>query len=150
MSDENVQLVIRFGAIFGIDDVMTLVSDPGRIDELTPALAEVAEPDFETTMVGPDYMRRNREQTGRGAEGLRDLWEEWLIPFESFRVEPREILDAGDKVLLLGRQIGVTKTGGVEVDNDAAAVFTIRNGRVARVEFHLDVDEARRAAGLDG
>jgi hypothetical protein len=51
-------------------------------------------------------------------------------------------------VLSLVRQTGTTRTGSVEIETAAAAVWFIRDGRVHRVEFHLDQDEARRAAGV--
>jgi ketosteroid isomerase-like protein len=149
MSAQNVEIVRRFAEIFTLGDMMVSVNDPGRTAEIGAAITEIAEPDFESAMVGPAYMSTNRQLTGRGPDGLRELWNEWMTPFDSFRLEPQEIVEAGDKVLIIARQTGVTKTGGVEIESEAAAVFTIRNGRIARVEFHLDVREARDAAGLD-
>jgi len=51
-------------------------------------------------------------------------------------------------VVSLVRQTGRTKTGGVEIEAAAAAVWTIRDGKLTRVEFHLDQEAALRAAGL--
>ncbi len=45
--------------------------------------------------------------------------------------------------------VGRTKTGGVEVEAPGAAVWTVVDGRVRRVEFHLDREAALRSAGLD-
>jgi ketosteroid isomerase-like protein len=44
---------------------------------------------------------------------------------------------------------GRTQTGGVELSQPAAAVWTVRGGKLARAEFHLDRERALRAAGLD-
>ena len=49
----------------------------------------------------------------------------------------------------LVRLCGKTKTGGVDVEAAAAAVWTVVDGRLDRVEFHLDREAALRAAGLD-
>jgi len=44
------------------------------------------------------------------------------------------------------RQVGRTLHGGVEVENLGATVIKVRDGRVWRVEFHLDRDHAERSA----
>jgi ketosteroid isomerase-like protein len=44
---------------------------------------------------------------------------------------------------------GTTKTGGAQIEAPAAAVWTVVDGRLRRVEFHLDQDAALRAAGLE-
>ena len=38
----------------------------------------------------------------------------------------------------------------IEIRTDAAAVWTLRDIKLVRVEFNMDVDEARRSAGLAG
>ena len=58
------------------------------------------------------------------------------------------MIDAGERVVSLVRQVGKTKTGGVDVEASAAAVWTVRDGKLKRVEFHLDREAALRAAGL--
>ena len=84
----------------------------------------------------------------RGLTGYLEFWVDWLEPWESFRIEAEEYLDAGDKVVMLARQVGTTETGGVPVDSLGAAVMTFEDGRVTRIEFHLDRDRAMKAAGL--
>jgi ketosteroid isomerase-like protein len=51
-------------------------------------------------------------------------------------------------VVSLVAMSGRTKTGGVDVEAAAAAVWTVVDGRLQRVEFHLDRESAIRAAGL--
>ena len=43
----------------------------------------------------------------------------------------------------------VPKGSSAAVESDAAAVLRFRDGKLARVEFHLDPAAARRAAGLE-
>jgi ketosteroid isomerase-like protein len=59
------------------------------------------------------------------------------------------MIDAGDRVVSLVGMRGTTKTGGVEVEASAAAVWTVVEGRLRRVEFHIDRQAALRAAGVD-
>ena len=103
-------------------------------------LAELAQPDFEVAMVGPGYLPEAARPIG--LEGFREAWLDWTSPFESFRIEVERVIDAGDRVVSLVRQIGRTKTGGVEIEASAAAVWTIRDGKLTRVEFHLDREAA--------
>lgn len=50
-----------------------------------------------------------------------------------FAVE--DILDSGDRVVLLYHQAGKAKETGVEVEERAAWVYTVHNGKIARVEM---------------
>src|SRR5689334_24755258 len=47
-----------------------------------------------------------------GLEGLRAAWLDWLEPWESYRVEVEDVIDAGDDAVVLvrdfGRRAGVT------------------------------------------
>ena len=65
-------------------------------------------------------------------------------------VESFEMREApGDRLLVITRQrarpAGVTG----ELESEAAAVLSSRDGRLARIEFHLDPAAARRAAGFE-
>jgi ketosteroid isomerase-like protein len=44
------------------------------------------------------------------------------------------------------RQIGTTRHGGVEIAQPSAAVWKFRDGRLVRLEFHLDREEAMASA----
>jgi len=50
--------------------------------------------------------------------------------------------------LFLGRGVTRTRTGGVEMEHQAAALFRGRDGQIVSVELFLDWDQARAAAGL--
>jgi len=63
--------------------------------------------------------------------------------------ECEEMIDAGDQVVSLVAMKGTTRTGGAEISAPGAAVWTVVDGRVRRVEFHLDRNAALRAAGID-
>jgi ketosteroid isomerase-like protein len=147
MSAANVQIVEQIQAVLTVDDVVASLDDPESDVDVEEAFERLAVPDVECAMVGPETAG-SVTMRGTGLEGFRTIWTEWMSPFESFRIEVEEVIDAGDKVLSLVHQTGVTKTGGVQIESRAAAVWTIRDGKVTQVEFHLDVDAAKRAAGL--
>jgi ketosteroid isomerase-like protein len=85
-----------------------------------------------------------------GPEGFIDGWRDFLDTFSSFRNEIVEFVEVDpDTILILSRQRAITTTGGVEMDNDAGAIFRFEGGRLRRIEFHLDRDAAARATGLD-
>jgi hypothetical protein len=41
-----------------------------------------------------------------GLRGWRDLWLEWLEPWESYRTEVQRVIDAGDRVFGNARDFG--------------------------------------------
>ena len=86
--------------------------------------------------------------SGAGLRGLRVIWLEWLAPWESYRVEVEDVIDAGDRAVVLIRDFGRQEGSRAEVSIRAGAVWTVRDGRIARVEFYSDRSEAIQAAGL--
>jgi ketosteroid isomerase-like protein len=148
VSHENVELVKTLLPAVFRGNLVTAVDDEGRVREVEAVLAESAEPEWEWAMVGPDYAPGQQGFDGRGLDDFRVAWRDWMEAYESYEIEPGEAIDAGDSVVMLVRQVAKTKTGGVEVENLGAAVVWVRDGRLRRVEFHLDRDAAMKAAGL--
>ena len=147
MSAENIEIVERIQAILPADNVVGAFSDQKRADELRDQLAGLVEPDFRCEFVSPPEY--GGSISGRGVDGFRDAWADWTEAFSTYRIEVTRMLDAGDRVVSLVTQGGVTRTGGVEISTDAAAVWTLRDGRLAKVEFYLDAEAALREAGID-
>jgi ketosteroid isomerase-like protein len=84
-----------------------------------------------------------------GNEAVRDYVQEWLDMFDDWKIEPVELIDAGgDQVFAVLRGSGRAKLSGVETDITYAAVYTIRDGKVARGREYLTRAEAIEAAGL--
>ena len=50
---------------------------------------------------------------------------------------------------LLGRHHGTREKTGAEVTGDFAGLYTLRNGKVSRVQFYADRHEALKAVGLE-
>jgi uncharacterized protein len=146
VSAEAVRVVEEIQVALTAEDVVAALEDDGdpRVRRL---FMERAEPDFEIAMVGPEYVSARLEYTG--LDGFTEAWRDWTSPFESYRIEVEEMIDAGDQVVTLVAMTGRTRTGGAEITAPGAAVWTVRDGRVRRVEFHLDRNAALRAAGID-
>lgn len=146
MSAEVVRVVEQIQNALGMDDVVAAIDDDQREARVRQTLMELAEPDFEVVMVGPAYLGATIETSG--ADGFREAWTDWTSPFESYRIDLERMIDTGDQVVSLVTMCGRTRTGGVEVEAPGAAVWTVVDGRLHRVEFHLDRQVAMRAAGV--
>jgi ketosteroid isomerase-like protein len=85
---------------------------------------------------------------GRGMDGLIGAFRDWTAPYVEYTVEWEEVVDGGDRVVVFVRQIGVIAESGLQVNARSGVVFAFEGGRLVRMEFHLDRDEALRSAGL--
>lgn len=84
-----------------------------------------------------------------GRDAVRAYLQEWFDMFDGFKVEALELLDAGeDKVILVMRFAGRAKLSGIETDQTAAILYTIRDGKVARGKEFATREEAVEAAGM--
>jgi ketosteroid isomerase-like protein len=84
-----------------------------------------------------------------GKDALRAYVQDWSDTFEDFKIEPVELIDAGDdKVIAVLRTSGHAKLSGVETDLTYAVVYTIRDGKIARGREYWNREEALEAAGL--
>lgn len=149
MSDEALRVVEEIQAALTTEDVVAGLEDAEQGEAIERTFGRLADPEFEVQMFGPEDNPQGFGLGGRGSDGFTRIWEEWTSPFESFRIEIEEMIPAGDKVVSLVTISGRTKTGGVEISQPAAAVWTVRNRKLTRAEFHLDRDRALRAAGID-
>jgi len=126
-----------FGAIPG---------SPEAGQRIVEHLEEVAEPDFECVMVGPD---EGFQTTTRGPEGFLAVWADWLSAFEDYRIVVEDVFQSGDQVVDFVRMTAKTSHGGVPIETEAGALWSFRSGKLRRVEFHLDRELALRSAGLE-
>ena len=84
-----------------------------------------------------------------GKDALRVFGQDWLDTFDEFKVEPVELIDAGDdNVIAVMRVSGRAKLSGVETDMTYAELSTLRDGKIARGRQYFTRDEALEAAGL--
>jgi len=75
--------------------------------------------------------------------------QDWLDTFDGLNVDPLEIIEAGgDQVVAVLKFGGRAKLSGVETDLTYAALYTIRDGKIARGREYWTRDQALEAAGL--
>jgi ketosteroid isomerase-like protein len=105
-------------------------------------------------LIGPDFEWLPPEQsltagTYQGPEAVRAEITAWTDPFQDFRWEIQEIIEAGDHILVAGRMSGRGKTSGAVVSVIEYHVWTIRDGRPLRMRMYHDPEQASQAAGLE-
>ena len=75
---------------------------------------------------------------------LRELFAVW----ENYRIEAEEYIDAGDRVVVVGRARGTARGSGMELDHSVVFLWTARNGKLASVESFRDRGAALDAMGF--
>ena len=84
-----------------------------------------------------------------GKAEMRAYMQDWFDTFDDLKVEPLEVIDAGqDQTVAVVRFGGRAKLSGVEVDLTFAALYTVREGKVARGREYWTKEQALEAAGL--
>ena len=100
-----------------------------------------ADPAIEFVIQGP------AAGTYHGIRAMTRVFRDWLTAFEEFSVEAIAFEAHGDAVFTEARFHGRGKASGMPLEAlRGANVFVIRDGRVVRLELHLDVELARRRA----
>ncbi|MGA8217391.1 MAG: nuclear transport factor 2 family protein [Solirubrobacterales bacterium] len=131
MSEENVEIVRRLIAAWNEHDEALATS----------CLAD----DIEWAPAGPAavdrVLYRGREECARG---FAAVWETW----EEFRFQEAEIRDLHDSALWLGRVHMRGRASHVELDQEFANRFELRDGLITRVHAFLAWRDALEAAGL--
>jgi ketosteroid isomerase-like protein len=84
-----------------------------------------------------------------GPARIRKFWEQIDEHMEELQLVPQEYVDAGDRVATRLRHRGRGKGSGVELDQELYhQVITFREGRMVRIEYFAEWDEALAAVGI--
>jgi ketosteroid isomerase-like protein len=84
----------------------------------------------------------------RGREERLRFHRTFLEEWGEYRLEPEELIDTGDRVLVLGRMKGTGLSSGAVFDNEWALLTATSAGQVIREEVFLDHGQALEAVGL--
>jgi ketosteroid isomerase-like protein len=130
MSQENVEIVRRAYGAYAQGDVETI------LDSLDPAVeihdvAEIPDP-----------------QIHHGHEGFMQSQLKFAEIFPDLRVEPVDVIDAGDRVVALAHAVGRDERTGTKIRQRVAAVWTMREGKGVLLVYYADWDQALEAAGV--
>jgi len=111
-------------------------------------LEEVTPPDFVWDM--STFSGWPEQPVYESLEEARRFIREWSDTFESWQIEVEVIRDAGaDKVVGIMRQRGSAKSTGVPVDMRFAQVWTVRDGKLRRMQMYADTADALKSVGLE-
>jgi ketosteroid isomerase-like protein len=80
-----------------------------------------------------------------GDAGFRRLWDSWRSAWQDLRLEPQEVIDAGDRMVVRVRVTGRGRGSGLPATMTYFEVYTLREGRIARTRELLR--RRRRATG---
>jgi ketosteroid isomerase-like protein len=109
-----------------------------------PGVLALLDPEFE--WVNPSYAVHPGIR--RGHEGMAKVMENFHESFESQTHVLCEVEDLGDKVLwhTIFRARG--RDSGALIEVDEQHLWTLRDGKILRIQWFHDAGEAHRAAGL--
>jgi ketosteroid isomerase-like protein len=123
-----------------LDRGYTMMWREGRVEEALIGLGD----DFEWVVP-----RHPEGEVRRGAEGVIQFFHEWIEPWEDFHLDwELQEVDPGLALATI-EMSGVGRESGVPAEMTFVQLWTYRDGRFVRMVMYYDVDEARRAAGLE-
>jgi ketosteroid isomerase-like protein len=131
MSRENVELVLA------------VYEAVNRGDLETADLYIHPEIEFHT------YVHSPEAGVYRGKEAVQRYNKTLFEQFESLRIVLEELIDAGDRVIVVSTQHAVPKGGQQEMEVHMAEVWTVRDLLLAERHSYASEDEALAAVGLE-
>jgi ketosteroid isomerase-like protein len=106
--------------------------------------AVMAAMDPEVAWVTPPTLPWSRGRY-HGRDGLAEYFDGFLTALADARVEPEEFLDAGERIVVLGHERARGAESGRRFAARFAHVWTVIDGRVARMEGVVDTATIRQA-----
>lgn len=94
-----------------------------------------------------DHDIPNATESYRGIDGLIRWQADWEASWASWRWEPEEFIDVGDRVVAVLRVYARGRGSGVDVERLDGAVRTLRDGKVIRLDYYGSKAEAFDAVG---
>lgn len=85
----------------------------------------------------------------KGIEGVREMWQTWTEVFDGFSMEVEEVIDAGDRLIVMARTHGQGKDSGAPVESPSFPhIWTFRGDLAVDVLMLPKRAEALAAVGL--
>jgi ketosteroid isomerase-like protein len=88
------------------------------------------------------------EPPTQGHEAVRSYLERWGSEWDEYEAVPEECVDGGDRVVVTVLSRGRGRGSGIEVDARFHRVYTLRDGKVVRMDEFAQRSEALESAGL--
>ena len=132
MSEANVQIMRRSFDLWKRGDL------EGWLETIDPAIGW----DISTHPL-PDVPNR-----GRGRDALTtDMFATYLSGWNDYSAELKEVLDAGEHVILVLHEMATMRDTGVPLERDLVQLWTVRGERAVFLRVFRTKDEAIEAAG---
>jgi len=122
MSQENVEVVQRF-LVLEVDEALAY-ADPNIV--WNPA----------------------EESAAEGHDAVRASLLRWKGEWDDYELLPEEFEHMGDRVVVAVRVRGRGRASGIEVDARFYDVYTLREGKIIRMDQFTERSDALEAAGL--
>ncbi len=119
MSQKNVEIVRRF-LLVDLDEALTY-ADPGIV------------------------WNPIEESPTQGHDAVRASLARWKGEWDDYKLMPEEFEDRGDRVVVTVRMRGRGRGSGVEVDGRFYDVYTLRGGKIVRMDQFTERSEALEA-----
>jgi hypothetical protein len=99
-------------------------------------------------MTAPGETVGDLETEYKTREGLIQSLRSWSEAWSDWALEPTEMLDFGDRILVRGRFVGRGKLSGVTTEEAGAVMFTMRRGWITEQRVYLGTDLPSEASEL--
>jgi ketosteroid isomerase-like protein len=119
MSQDNVEIVRRF--LLVDDDEALTYADPGIV------------------------WNPIEESPTQGHDAVRASLARWKGEWDDYRLMPEEFVERGDRVVVTVRLGGRGRGSGVEIDARFFDVYTLRDGKIVRMDQFTERSEALEA-----
>jgi ketosteroid isomerase-like protein len=87
------------------------------------------------------------ESSAQGHDAVRASLERWKGEWDDYELIPEELADMGDRVVATVRLRGRGRASGIEIDARFYDVYTLRDGKIVRMDQFTERSEALAAAG---
>jgi SnoaL-like domain len=120
-----------------------------RGDNEVVLLAYHPDVEFQQAPSPGDQGQLGFQPTYRGYEGFHTFQRDWLSDWAEFRYEPGELIDLGDRFVVLMEMTARGQANGASVTESLAAIATFNeHGKIIREQRFFGHAEALEAAGL--
>ena len=88
------------------------------------------------------------ESAAQGHEAIRASLARWKGEWDDYELLPEEFEQRGDRVVVAVHMRGRGRASGIEVDARLYDVYTLRGGKIVRMDQFTERSDAFEAAGL--
>jgi uncharacterized protein len=98
-------------------------------------------------LLAPDIEFQTMVESAQGAQAVAEWIRQADELMTDFRIEVEDVIEAGDRVVVLVQETARAKGSGLDMDMRVAHVWTLRDGRAVALRGYADQAEALEAVG---